>query len=86
MKVKIIKIGNSKGIRIPMVLLRQTGIDNEVNLEVKKNQIILQPVKSLVRSGWDVAFSKMAENGDDDLLDSESLNNQSSFDDSEWEW
>ena len=41
MKVKIVKIGNSKGIRIPKVLLRQTGIDDEVNLEVKDDQISL---------------------------------------------
>ncbi len=61
MKVKIIKIGNSKGIRIPKVLLRQTGIDNEVNLEVEENQIILRPIKKSVREGWHTLFRKKYE-------------------------
>ena len=86
MKVKIVKIGNSKGIRIPKVYLRETGIDEEVNLEVKDNQIILEPIKNKPRSGWHAAFAKMSENRDDRLIDKNASVNQSSFDDSEWEW
>jgi antitoxin MazE len=86
MKVKVVKIGNSKGIRIPKVLLRQTGIDEEVNLEVKNNQIILKPINHPARFGWNDAFEKMSELGDDKILDEESLATQSSFDESEWEW
>ena len=61
MKVKIIKIGNSRGIHIPKVLLRQTGIDDEVYLEVEENQIILRPIKRTAREGWNTLFRKMAE-------------------------
>ncbi len=86
MKIKVVQIGNSKGIRIPKVILRQTGIHEEVNLEVKENQIIIEPTKYTVRSGWNSAFAKMAEIGDDKLLDQQSLINQSSFDESDWEW
>ena len=86
MKIKIVKIGNSKGIRIPKVLLRQTGIDEEVNLEVKNNQLILKPIDRHARFGWSVAFAKMSEQGDDRLLDKESLASQSSFDNVEWDW
>lgn len=86
MKVKVVKIGNSKGIRIPKVLLRQTGIEEEVNLEVKNNQIILKPVNLPPRFGWSAAFAKMSEQGDDKILDKESLTTQSSFDESDWEW
>jgi antitoxin MazE len=86
MKVKIVKIGNSKGIRIPKVLLRQTGIDDEVNLEVKDDQIILRPSKVSVRKGWDNSFRKMADEGDDELFDGEFLTGQTEFDDDEWEW
>ena len=85
MKIKIVKIGNSKGIRIPKTLLRQTGIGEEVNLEVEDNQIILKAINSPVRSGWESAFAKMTSN-DDKFLDATFLNNQSSFDKSEWEW
>jgi antitoxin MazE len=86
MKVKIVKIGNSKGIRIPKVYLRQTGIDEEVNLEVKNNQIILEPIKYKPRNGWNVAFAKMGEIGDDKLLDESTSVNQSSFDEFDWDW
>lgn len=86
MKIKIITIGNSKGIRIPKVLLRQTGIDEEVNLEVKNNQIILKPINRPARFGWNLAFTKMSEQGDDKLLDNESINSQTSFDNDDWEW
>jgi len=86
MKIKIVKIGNSKGIRIPKVLLHQTGISEEVNLEVKNNQIILKPVDRPARYGWNSAFALMSEHGDDKLIDEESLAVQSSFDDTDWDW
>ena len=86
MKVKIVKIGNSKGIRIPKVLLRQTGIDDEVNLEVKDDQIILRPSKETARKGWDRSFRKMADVKDNNLIDGEYLTNQTAFDEDEWEW
>jgi len=86
MKVKIIKIGNSKGIRIPKVLLRQTGIDEEVNLEVIDNQIVLEPIKYKPRSGWNLAFANMAKHQDDKIMDEDSFTTQSSFDNSDWEW
>jgi len=86
MKIKIVKIGNSKGIRIPKVLLRQTGIDEEVSLEVKNNQIIIKPIDRAARQGWSTAFARMSEHGDDKLIDEESLAAQSSFDDIDWDW
>ena len=86
MKIKVVKIGNSRGVRIPKILLRQTCIDEEVDLEVKNNQIILKPIVRPPRFGWNAAFAKMAELGDDKLLDKESLAVQSSFDDADWEW
>ena len=41
----IIAIGNSKGIRIPKLLLDESGLDNEVELEVKKGEIKILPAK-----------------------------------------
>jgi len=86
MKVKIVKIGNSKGIRIPKVLLRQTGIDDEVNLEVEDDQIILRPSKRSVRKDWNNSFRQMAEVKDDKLIDNDNLSNQTVFNEDEWEW
>lgn len=41
----IISIGNSRGIRIPKLLLEESGLDNEVELEVKKGEIRIIPAK-----------------------------------------
>ena len=81
MRASLVKIGNSKGIRIPKAILEQCNITDEVNLEIKDNKIIIEPVNS-PRKGWDEAFKEMAKNGDDKLLDMP----ESSWDEEEWEW
>ena len=43
MKTRLIKIGNSQGIRIPKLLLEQVGLANEVELEVQQDQIVIRP-------------------------------------------
>jgi antitoxin MazE len=71
----IIKIGNSKGIRLPIAVLKQCGIDSKVELEIKDNYIILKPVKT-PRQGWAEAFELMHKNGDDSLLIPEEIDNE----------
>jgi antitoxin MazE len=84
MKLQIVKIGNSQGIRIPKALLEQTGLEGEVEVEVHDSSLILRPVRQ-VRQGWEEALAKMATAGDDALPhDAGWVGNQ--FDDEEWEW
>ena len=45
MTTTIISIGNSRGIRIPKVILDESGLNNEVELEVKKGEIRIVPAK-----------------------------------------
>jgi len=85
MKTKVIKIGNSKGIRIPRHMLEQSGLKSEVEIEVKDKTIVLKPTTK-IREDWDNAFQKMSENKDDILLDEEYLNNSTSWENEEWEW
>ncbi len=85
MITKVVKIGNSRGIRIPKSFIDQSGIKNEVELEVKDDRIIIKSL-SEIRKNWDLAFQKMSENNDDVLLDQDLLNNQSSWDEEEWTW
>jgi len=85
MKTKVIKIGNSRGIRIPRHMLEESGLKNEVEIEVENYRIILTSA-SKVRENWDLAYQKMSENKDDVLLDEVFLENTNSWDNEEWEW
>ena len=85
MKTRIVQIGNSQGIRIPKVLLEQSGLLDEVELEVKDRQIIIRTVHR-PRASWDSRFRTMTENGDDELLDKDTLPYQSRWDEKEWAW
>ena len=85
MNTKIVKIGNSQGIRIPKILLEQTGLENEVELIVENDQLIIRS-KKRVREGWEPAFRAMAENEDDTLVIADNESELSSWDDEEWEW
>ncbi len=82
-RARIIAIGNSQGVRIPKILLEQTGIQEQVELEVHQNKIIIHALTK-PRKGWDAAFKEMAAVNDDVLLDGESIT--STWDDEEWEW
>jgi antitoxin MazE len=83
MRARVIKIGNSQGLRIPKPILEQTGIIDDVEIEVEKNQIIIRPIKN-VRDGWDVAFKNMGEKGDDEPILDEKISH--SWDEEEWQW
>lgn len=81
-KTRIVRIGNSQGIRIPKTLLEQSGISAEVEIEVSGESLTIRKA-SRSRIGWDEAFAQMAERGDDNLLDEY---NASQWDLNEWEW
>jgi antitoxin MazE len=83
-KARIIKIGNSQGIRIPKLLLDQAGLEKEVELAVQPHQLVIRPIRH-PRQDWDEHFRLMAERGDDRLLD-ESAVSLTQWDTDEWEW
>lgn len=84
MKTRIIRIGNSQGIRIPKLYLQQTGLVEEVELEVQDSEIVIRSTTQ-PRQGWAEAFSAMAAQRDDKLLDGDSIN-QSVWDEAQWQW
>ncbi len=85
MKTKVVKIGNSRGVRIPKSFIDQSGLSDEVELELKDDSIIIKPISSS-RENWDYLFKKMSQNNDDVLFDSDSLSKQTTWDEEEWEW
>jgi antitoxin MazE len=84
MRARVVKIGNSQGIRIPKPILEQTGIMEDVELEVEKNQIIIRSISN-PRVGWDIAFKAMSQKNDDMLIDG-TENISHSWDEEEWQW
>jgi len=84
MKARIVRVGNSHGIRIPKPILEATGLTDEVELEVSEGRLGIRPVRG-VREGWEASFAAMGEAGDDCLLDAEAVT-LSSWDEEEWEW
>lgn len=81
-KTRIVKIGNSQGVRIPKLLLEQSGIQEEVEIEVQGDCLTIRTAQPR-RAGWDEAFTAMAKNQDDVLLDEVS---PTDWDQAEWEW
>lgn len=84
MKTRIIRIGNSQGIRIPKPLLEQTGLSGEVEISVHDGSLIIKQARK-PRAGWAVAFKQMAERGEDALLDSDAPS-LTRWDEDGWEW
>lgn len=82
MKINVVAIGNSKGVRIPKAILEQCNIHTEVELEVKDGKIILEPSANQPRQGWDDQFTAMSANQDDRLLVDDALD----IDSDDWEW
>jgi antitoxin MazE len=82
-KIKVVRIGNSRGIRIPKVILDQCHINDEVELETKEDCLVIKSPHT-AREGWGSAFQKMHENQEDVLIMDDSITNE--FDEEEWEW
>ena len=82
MKTQIIQIGNSQGIRIPKVLLEESRITGEVEIELHADGILIRNAQK-PRSGWAEAFKSMRENDESELL---AESTSTDFDKKEWQW
>ena len=85
MKTKIIRIGNSQGVRIPKPLIEESGITEEIEMILRDNEIVLRSAET-TRKDWEASFKKMAEQGDDSLFDQVEVEQPSDWDKSEWIW
>jgi antitoxin MazE len=81
-RTRIVKIGNSQGIRIPKLLLEQSGLNGDVEVEVEGDRLIIRSAPCQ-RVGWDAAFAAMATHQEDALLEDLCTTN---WDSDEWEW
>jgi antitoxin MazE len=81
-RTQIVKIGNSRGIRIPKVVIEQAGLEKEVEISVQSDHLIIRPA-TRPRHDWEEQFRAMADRDDDRLLDSPS---PTKWDEEEWQW
>ena len=84
MKTNIVRIGNSKGIRLPKSILEQCHLKDTVEIKVTGNVLTVRPLHA-PRSGWAEAFSRMSQHKDDKLLDEDTAQ-ATEWDRSEWRW
>lgn len=68
MLVSLIRIGNSKGVRLPKAVIEQAGLEDEIDLEVKDGKVILSAPRP-ARAGWEAAAQECHDAGQDDLAD-----------------
>ena len=80
MKSNLIKIGNSKGVRITSSIIKECELGNEIEIKVVDKKIIIEALKE-PRSNWAGSFEEMHKNKEDILI-AESSNNF----DKDWEW
>jgi antitoxin MazE len=83
MKTRIVKIGNSRGVRIPKLLLERSNLADEVELEADDGRIVIRSTRQ-PRQDWARAFRAMSQHGDDVLLGNAPA--QSRWDEDEWQW
>lgn len=82
MIVELVRIGNSRGIRIPKPLIEQCGFGDTVDLRVEQNRLVITSDRQ-PRQGWGKAFLRAGTVEDQLPLDSLPANE---FDRDEWEW
>ena len=82
MRARIIRIGNSPGIRIPKALLAACRLEDEVELLVEDDALVIRRAQA-TREGWEEGFAAMHTAGEDGLLDPPV---PTKWDESQWEW
>ena len=81
-RVRIIRMGNSRGIRIPKTILEECNLREIVELQGQRGKLVVKPVGG-VRKGWEEAYRRMSEARDDALLDEPIATD---WDKTNWRW
>ncbi|MBF0152565.1 MAG: AbrB/MazE/SpoVT family DNA-binding domain-containing protein [Magnetococcales bacterium] len=82
--MRLVQIGNSKGVRIPKLMIQKAGLEGcELELRFVDGGILLSPVRSPPRQGWEsAAINQRNMGGDEAPL----LTGTNDFDTKEWTW
>jgi antitoxin MazE len=69
MKTRIVRIGNSRRVRLPKALLDEVQLADEIELQAAPGRIVSRKANR-PRAGWAAAARLMRERNEDRLLDS----------------
>ncbi len=81
-RTRIVRIGNSKGIRVPKALLDQAQLPEEVELYAQQGRIVVRAARRS-RTGWAEAARTIPHSGTNKLVDEPT---PTRFDQEEWAW
>ena len=81
MKTRLIRIGNSRGVRLPKPFIAQAGLSDEVELSIHQGAIVIASATE-PRAGWAEAAQELHQR-DQDQLDPPV---PTRFDATEWDW
>ncbi len=82
MKARLVRIGNSRGVRLPKPVIEEAGLTDEVEVRVRDGAVVIRSA-TRPRSGWAEAARQARQRGDDRLLDEPT---ETRFDSEEWQW
>jgi antitoxin MazE len=78
-RAKLVKIGNSRGVRLAKPMLEVAGLTDEVEIEVAPGVMTIRP-SAQPRAGWAEAAAAFQPKGPIDEMTA------NRFDDEEWSW
>jgi len=81
MKARLVRIGNSRGVRLPKAVIDQVGLHEDIELHVENDRVVITAARP-PRTGWEDAARRLAAEGSG-LLDAPS---PTRFDEDEWRW
>ena len=84
-RTRIVRIGNSQGVRIPKALIEQAGLRDDVEIRLDDSRLIISAARH-PRSGWQDAFQAMPEQHDDAPRLEADVLAPSEWDLTEWQW
>ena len=82
MKSRLVRIGNSRGVRLPKALIEEAGLEEDVEIRAEGHSIVISPA-SAPRDGWADDAARAGAARGEGLLDAPT---PTRFDRDEWKW
>lgn len=68
LQAKLIQIGNSRGVRIPLSVIEASGLSKKIVMELTDNGVLLKPARTNPRKNWREEFKHAFKNNHEKQL------------------